>query len=604
MISRLTQLPGVGDTLAARITRHLGRGHEHLAIQAIESDPYTLTQVPRVGFRTADNIAFHLGWKRHDPVRHHAGNRYILGEDGTLPIREFDLQRQKLELEGQEHNRRGVVEESGRIWLPEVLDAEIAFAGWTARLPLGAQALPGQVTITPQLDALFGDLDDQQRRAILCALFGPQEVMALTGGAGTGKTKVIGGMTRVGHSRGLLIAVAAFAGKAADRVRESLAREHTHAEYAGTIHKLLGYTGHGFTAGLLPYDLIILDEASMISTALLWEVVKRMQPGARLILVGDEGQLPPVGYGQAFADLLTLGIPRVHLAHNYRSQHVQGIIRTANAIRERRVLAEPGDDSLEIHVAADLSETANEVIEGLRGMPLDDWQFLTWRNDDATTFNLAIQEELNPGGFPLFQTRVFGQDRNYAEVREGDKVMVKANAYEYGVFNGQLGVALDTRMVEIVTTRKPETLEDWADADEDGVIRERRTELCVRVRIGTEIVFIPEKEAHELLTLGYAITLHKAQGSDWEKVVVYQPGAVQFDAGRWWYTAVTRAKTKCVVLFEAKVKGQDGASLWWTNTRKVMEVGSTIFVGRVKRALAERLIPTVPTYATGEEWLR
>ena len=603
MVTNLRQLPGIGDQLAARITRHLGNGHEHLALQRIQSGPYSLTSVPRIGFKIADAVALFLGVHRDSPQRHAAGNEFILAEDGTLPLHEFDAARTKLDLTCFALRRQGVVEDAGRVWLPEVLAAEQAFATWAAELPLGeAPALPARRP--DSATHLLGGLDEVQTHAALCAVYGRNtHVMALDGGAGTGKTRVIGGVARLAREAGLMTAVAAFAGKAADRVRESLSAAHTSVTYAGTIHKLLSYDGQSFRTGTLPHDLVVLDEASMIPTILLWEVVRRLKPGARLLLVGDPGQLPPVGYGQPYADLIALGVPRLHLAVNYRSASVQGIIHAANAIREGRTLAQFPDDSLSVQVASDLSEAANTALLDVQGLQQDEWQLITWKNDDATAFNLAIQEALNPTGFPLFSFRVFGVDGHFnAEIREGDKVMVKANAYEYGVFNGQLGTALDTRVVEIVHIREAETLEDWAEADETGVIREVTSQLCVRVRIGGEIVNIPEKEAHELLTLGYAITVHKAQGSDWERVLIYQPGAVQFDAQRWWYTSVTRARSRCLVLYEIKVKGdaQSALNLWWANTRKTVELGPSIFVGRVKRALAQRLMPA----RTAEEWLK
>lgn len=163
MITRLTQLPGIGDTLATRITRHLGRGHEHLAVQAILSAPYSLTQVPRIGFRIADRVALFLGTHRDSPERHEQGNQFILGEDGTLPIHEFDRERQKLELTCFQHRRIGVVEDSGRVWLPQVLEDEMAFADWCTRLPLNQHPTLGPVQMTPELDALLGDLDELQQ---------------------------------------------------------------------------------------------------------------------------------------------------------------------------------------------------------------------------------------------------------------------------------------------------------------------------------------------------------------------------------------------------------------------------------------------------------
>ena len=494
--------------------------------------------------------------------------------------------------------------EGGRVWLPEVLEAEKDFAIWAAGLPLNStpDLLMGDV---PPMLNLPEELDEPQLQAVFRSIYNHSPVNGITGGGGTGKTKVIGGIVNVCQQAGRLVAVAAFAGKAADRVRETLAKAHVSATYAGTIHRMLNYTGFEYRTGTLPYDVVILEEASMIPTMLCWEVVKRLKPGARLVLVGDPGQLPPVGYGQPFADLLTLGIPRVHLERNYRSQHVQGIINGANAIRSGQSIPTFGDDSLTVQVASDLSEAANQAIESTRGTPLDEWQLITWKNDDAMTFNLAIQEALNPEGFPLFSFRVFGQHVDRVEVREGDKVMVKANDPDLDIFNGQIGVALGTKVVQLDITREPETLEDWALVEEDGLIHNRKQQLCVQVRLGSEIVNIPEKEAHELLTLGYAITVHKAQGSDWETVIIYQPGGIAFDAQRWWYTSVTRAKSRCIVLYETKVKGNDpqaALNLWWANTRRTQELGPSIFVGRVKKLLAERLMPA-PEVTAGE-WLR
>lgn len=602
--TKLTQFPGIGDQHAQRLIRHLGHGSEASAIEAVRLAPYSITRVSRIGFKIADGVARFLGVHPDSPGRHEAGNRFILGEDGTLPILEFDEQRRKLDLTCYALRRQAVIEESGRVWLPEVLEAEQDFAAWVAGLPLNRE-LTFSVELFPEQLTLIDGLDEPQSVATYEAFAGLSKVVAITGGGGTGKTRVIGGIVGECQKEKKLVAVAAFAGKAADRVRETLAQARVSATYAGTIHRMLNYTGYEYRTGTLPYDVVILEEASMIPTMLMWEVIKRLKIGARLVLVGDPGQLPPVGYGQPFKDLLTLGIPHVHLEKNYRSQHVQGIINAANAIRTGQNLNSFGDDSLSVQVASDLSEAANQAIQAVQGQPLDEWQLITWKNDDAMTFNLAIQEAVNPFGFGLFSFRVFGQDVDRAEVRVGDKVMVKANDPDLEIFNGQIGVALGTKVVKVDHTRVPETLEDWAEAEEDGLIHDRREQLCVQVRLGSEIVNIPEKEAHELLTLGYAITVHKAQGSDWETVIIYQPGAIAFDAQRWWYTSVTRAKSRCTVLYETKVKGNDpqtALNLWWANTRRTMEIGPSIFVGRVKKLLAQRLMP-VPEKTT-EEWLR
>ncbi|AFZ66093.1 AAA family ATPase [Deinococcus peraridilitoris] len=594
MITRLTQLVGIGAAHADRIRKYLGRGNESRAIEAIELDPYLLTTVPRVGFRIADKIArHHYGESQNSLRRHTMGNQHILEHDGSMNERDFEAARQKLDLFGADHKHAGVELEHGRVWLPEVLQADVAFAEWTADLPLGHESTV-RLHVTPEIDALLRGLDPTQQRAALSIVAGSSSISAMTGDAGTGKTHVIATGCNVARHLGLKVCVMAFAGKAADRIRQALDAAGAIAD-SGTIHRLLGYTGTGFKPERLPYDVVIVDECSMIPTILLWEVVKHLRSGARLVLVGDPGQLPPVGYGQPFTDLITLGVPRVHLERNYRQAEQLDIVKFAGGIRAGRECAAR---SVELHVARDLSEVLNDLLaekalqEGESveafGQRASEWQVITWRNEDADEFNAGIQEAVNPWGFPLFTYRPWGGEQ--VEVRAGDKVMVRANDYDYGVFNGQLGVALKTDTVELVREREALTLEDFAVADPDGMVRERITKLCVIVRIGADTIAIPLEEAADLLKLGYAITVHKAQGSDWDHVIVYQRGPVSFDAQRWWYTSVTRARSRLTVAYEAKVKGDadQARSLFWLNASRGAQDGPSIFVGRVKKVLATR----------------
>lgn len=582
-ITRLTQLVGIGAAHADRVRRYLGRGHEGHALEAIRLDPYLLMTVPRIGFRIADRVArTHFRASPDSPRRHAAGNRSILEHDGSLPAAKFDAKRAELELYGADLAREGVDEEHGRVWLSDVLAADVEFARWVADLPLG-HAPHAKLLLTPEIDALVAGLDADQRRAALCAVAGDVPVICLTGDAGTGKTHVIAAAARLARHLGLKMAAMAFAGKAADRIRQALdAAGAGHAVQTGTIHRMLGYNGT-FTQ-TLKSDLVVLDECSMIPTTLLWAVVKAMKPGARLILVGDPGQLPPVGHGQPFADLIALGAPRLHLSRNYRQAEQLDIVRFAAAIREGR---EAAPATVELHVGRELSEVMNAALAPYANAARADWQVITLTNADADEFNLAIQELVNPWGMPLFTYRPYGGDPT--EIRVGDKVLVRANDYEYGVFNGQLGTAIDTQVVEIVREREAVTLEDFA-VSEDGMVREKREALCVRVRIGTDIVAIPLDEAPELLKLGYAITVHKAQGSDWDHVVVYQRGPVPFDGQRWWYTSVTRARTRLTIAYEVKAKGDEEHRLatFWLNAHKTLNEGPSIFVGRVKKELAER----------------
>lgn len=581
--TKLTQLTGVGDVLADRIRLHLGRGNEETALTAIKLNPYLLMTVPRLGFKTADRIALsQYKVPASSPHRHESGNRHAVVERGSLDLQRFNQARQKLELNGVEHRFTGVVFDEGRVWLPEVLEAERQLADWALTLPLNQAPRRLPFNLRPALEAALDGLDDHQKNAAILAAQGAQPVLGITGGAGTGKTRVIGAIARLCQELGLLCAVLTPTGKAADRAREALAEVGALAD-AMTIHRALGYQGNGFQGGQIAQHVVILDESSMVSVDLLWEVVKRLQQGARLVLVGDPGQLPPVGHGQPFMDLLDLGLSHVHLERNYRSAHVQGIIRLAQAIRARRQPGDLGDASVQLRIAPadELGALATAAIEAQAGQPLDRWQVITWMNEDVHTFNLGVQESLNPHGMPCFTYRPYGWGQDI-EVRAGDKVVVRQNDPDYGIFNGQLGVVTDLTEKERVILRPAVTLDEFADADDDGMIREIRNGLTVELRIGTERVDLPLSDARELLHLGYAITVHKAQGSDWEHVLLLQPRDVGFDAARWWYTSVTRARTQLSIFYSAKSEFK-----FWANTRRRAEMVESTLSRRIKKLRAE-----------------
>ena len=581
---KLTNLLGVGQVLADRIRRHLGDNDEARALSVIERNPYSLLDVPRVGFKTADKIAqAHYQIDPQHEGRHEAGNRYLLADKGSLERREFDTARQNAGLLGIQHRFTGVTFDEGRVWLPSVLAAEKAIAAWTLNLPLDL-ALPGLTgRVTEAEERALARLDELQRKAALNAVRGPNKVLGITGGAGTGKTHVTSSIALLAENQGKAVAVLTPTGKAADRAREALLKAGAFAD-AMTIHRALGYPR--MTTAELPYDLVILDECSMVSVDLLWEVVKRLSRGARLILVGDPGQLPPVGHGQPFTDLLDLGLPRIHLETNHRQKDVQGIIHLAEGIRRRVQPKDIDDGSVELTLlngdAMDTAATA--TIQAKRGQPLEQWQIITWMNEDAHALNEGTQEELNPDGMPVFTYRPYGWMQDI-EVRAGDKVVVKTNDPDYGVFNGQIGFIRDLQLKELRVRRVAKTLEEFTDADEEGYVTDKRmTEVAV-LEIGGQQIDMPVVDAKDLLLLGYAITVHKAQGSDWEHVLLMQPREIGFDAARWWYTSVTRARSKLSVFYTCK-----SPLKFWMNVRRSLMQEETTLVRRFRKLLNERSV--------------
>ncbi|MFC4426279.1 AAA family ATPase [Deinococcus navajonensis] len=554
----IRELPGIGSKLAKRVIEDLGEGDPHVALGVIERNPYALTEVEGIGFKKADKIALQaFAMSAEDVRRHEAGNRFILEQKGVLTEREMFAERVRLELRDQNHKEVGTEVEEGLYWLPEELEAEKGLERWARQIKPAPAELP---ELTPTQVAICRrlKLDDVQTHAVRMALH--TGVLCLTGGAGCGKTHVVAALAMCLLAVGRTVRGMAFAGKAADRMREAFDTYGVMAE-SSTIHKALGFMRRGFTIEQLAEDLIVIDESSMLPNWLLWAVVKRLAPGAILVLVGDPNQLPPIGYGTPFADLIKHGAPRAHLARNYRQADQQGILHMAEGILHRN-RPKPAE-CVEMHLGVDqnnLDALFDQLVRTHGGQDFEGWQVITYTNEVGERYNLRAQAVINPDGRPLFEYPLWKLgtgERNrplyHAEVREGDKIIVVKNSTLLNIFNGQTG-----RVVGLVTKarqvqRKNSITGQWEEQTGE-------TMPHLRIDITGREVDIPEDEVEKHIQLGYVITVHKAQGSDWPRVIVMQPGKVRDDtARRFFYTAVTRAKDHlCVVSCQRVVA-------WWTN---------------------------------------
>ncbi|SMB93374.1 AAA family ATPase [Deinococcus hopiensis] len=556
----IRDLPGIGFKLAKRVVEDLGDGDPDAALVMIERNPFNLMEVEGIGFKKADRIAkekFEV--TPDDERRHEAGNRYILEQKGVLGERDFFSERIKLELRDPSYKVHGVEVEEGLYWLPEELEAEVELERWMRRLPTGegehlllADLSPAQKAVLARMGA-----DEQQTLAVRAIL--ANRVLCFTGGAGTGKTFCVAGASQCAGLDRRSVRGMAFAGKAADRMREQFDRYQVMAE-ASTIHKALGFQKRGFTVERLAEDLYVIDEASMLPNWLLWAVVKRLPPHAHLILVGDPNQLPPIGYGTPFVDLLAHGVAHVHLEKNYRQADQQGILHMAEGILHRR---RPTPTAcVEMHLGVDpanLEPLFEQLVRTHGGQDFEDWQVITYQNENAERYNLRAQAVINPNGMPLFEYPLWKLgtgERNrplyQAEIRVGDKIIVVKNSTLLNIFNGQTG-----RVIGMATKPK-QVMRKQADGrweQENG-----ETMPHLRVEITGREVDIPEDEVEKYVQLGYVITVHKAQGSDWPRVIIMQPGKVRDDtARRFFYTAVTRAKDHLCVVSTLRVVA------WWTN---------------------------------------
>ena len=529
---------GVSTAYAAKIYREYGKE----SIDKVRENPYRLADdIWGIGFKTADGIAAKMGYEKEDPRRCRSGILYTLGQlsdEGHVYAGEEQLVKTAGQLlEAGETAIRDtlagmlqaedLILDKDAIYLPPFYHAE---CGTSRRLRDLAES-----TGRSLFDGLFDpssltaetgiEYDEVQLAAIRQAV--TSKVMVLTGGPGTGKTTTTQGIIAALKKAGLRVLLAAPTGRAAKRMSEATGME------AKTIHRLLEYNPQdGYKRNdenPLEGDALIVDECSMIDILLMNNLLKAVPVGMRLVLVGDIDQLPSVGAGNVLRDVIdSQRIPVVRLVRIFRQAQKSRIVMNAHTINQGRFPdTSNGRDTDFFFMREDDPERAAETIVRLvkerlprayRESP-DRIQVLTPMQRGvvgAANLNLLLQQALNPSGPSL--------NRGGYTYRQGDRVMQQRNNYDKDVFNGDLGYI-----------REVDTEERTLKVDFDG----KWVEYDV-----TEL---------DELTLAYATTIHKAQGSEYPIVVmpVLMTHFVMLQRNLI-YTGITRAKKICVLLGAAK----------------------------------------------------
>lgn len=529
---------GVSTAYAAKIYREYGSE----SIDKVRENPYRLADdIWGIGFKTADGIAGKMGYGKNDARRCRSGILYTLGqlsdEGHVYAEREQLVQAACTLLEADaapvcEALERMILSEEliterEAIYLPAFYHAE---CGAARRLKELAESA-GRTLFTTELDpdvltAETGiDYDDVQLAAIRQAV--TSKVMVLTGGPGTGKTTTTQGIIAALKKAGLRVLLAAPTGRAAKRMSEATGMD------AKTIHRLLEYNPQdGYKRNdenPLDGDALIVDECSMIDILLMNNLMKAVPVTMRLVLVGDIDQLPSVGAGNVLRDIIdSQKIPVVRLTRIFRQAQKSRIVMSAHAINQGRFPDTSNGRDTDFffmkeedpeRVAATVVRLVKERLPRAYGQRPDKIQVLTPMQRGivgAANLNLSLQEALNPSGPSL--------NRGGYTYRQADRVMQVRNNYDKEVFNGDLGY------VESVNTEDRTLTVDF-----DG----RSVEYDV-----TEL---------DELTLAYATTIHKAQGSEYPIVVlpVLMTHYVMLQRNLI-YTGITRAKKICVLIGTTK----------------------------------------------------
>lgn len=540
---------GISNTYAGKIFAKYGS----FAIDIMEKDIYRLFQdIEGIGFLTADKLAFNLGIQREDKRRIISGIDYALMQlcnNGHCCIPEMalvDKTAKILQVNNQiiftilkERIDNGslnteVVGGETLIYPPYLYYAEKKVATRLLQLqqatePLSEDNLSLFIKVWEKDNQI--QLAQKQKEAIKACLH--HGVLVLTGGPGTGKTTVIKGILSILKAQGLKIRLAAPTGRAAKRLSE------TTGQKALTIHRLLEANNLaqddnlqlGFSKDIddqLDADVIILDEVSMVDIVLMHHFLNAVPDGCRIILVGDTDQLPAVGPGSVLKDIIrSQKIPAIRLDEIFRQAQTSMIIQNAHIINAGRLpdLRKQYSDFVFYELNDDTSITQKILDLCTKDLPhegfnvLKDVQVLSPMHRflcGVENLNLMLQEQLNP---KKNQDELKYSSQTF---RAGDKVMHIRNNYQKNVFNGDIGFIQDINNEKLTV--------DYFD----------------------HIVTYEKNELNEL-TLAYASSVHKSQGSEYKVVIIPLSTSHYIMLQRnLLYTAITRAKQKVIIIGSKK----------------------------------------------------
>jgi len=543
---------GVSPTYAQRIFKAYGSS----SVAKVKENPYTLAKdIFRIGFKTADSIAEKMGIAKDAPQRIDAGIEYVLSElsnEGHVcyPTIQFVAQAAEM-LESPVsfvQSRLSLLQEEKRlilnelvfegklqefVWLAPLYVSEMGIAKEIRRLLRAPLALRG-VHSDNALDWVQNELQLQlgksQKDAVVSGV--KDKVQIITGGPGTGKSTITNAILAITEKLTEKIVLAAPTGRAAKRMTEITGKK------AQTIHSLLefDFKKRGFKRNRdfpLVCDLIIVDEASMIDTILMYSLLKAIPSHARLILVGDINQLPSVGPGNVLKDLINAGSLSVTMLNEiYRQAAGSRIVTNAHLINRGifpDIRNQSGSDFFFIEASEQdqalqqiLRLVTHRIPKKYRYDPVNQIQVLAPMKKGilgTENLNAVLQESLNPHHTPL--------NRAGKQLAVGDKVMQMRNNYKKNVYNGDVGRIKEIDRIEQTVTvyfEGEEVIYDFSDIDE--------------------------------LVLAYAVSIHKYQGSECPCIVIpIHTSHFKLLHRNLLYTGVTRGKSLVILVGSKQALG-------------------------------------------------
>lgn len=556
---------GVTPAFAMKVYKKYG----YRTIDIIKENPYRMAEdIAGIGFKTADRIAYSMGIPTDSPNRVKSGIKYILSEsllDGNVFMPKDSLIRQageilsvdeemvdnclrELQIEHKVFNEN--IDGTDAVYLMTMYYTEISAAKKLLELSFfhddaDLKKINDKIDAVEDLSGIC--LAKQQRTAVIEAM--REGVLVITGGPGTGKTTIIHTIIQIFKSSGMEVVLAAPTGRAAKRMTETTGIE------AKTIHRMLGVAYADDDNGRQKFDknetepieadVIIIDEVSMVDMQLFNNLLKAIEPGTRLILVGDANQLPSVAAGNVLKDIIkSEKIKVVRLTEIFRQARESAIITNAHKINSGEEPVMNGKNTDFFFVNAQYApEVPGKIVELItKRLPkftgvdsFSDMQVLTpMRKGDigAAGLNKTLQKALNPPSDGKKEYETYS-----CTFREGDKVMQIKNNYNIswkienrlgkviddgtGIYNGDMGIIKSiNKQAETITV----LFDDMRQA-------------------------VYEFTALDELELAYAVTIHKSQGSEYPVVIIpIHSGPPMLMSRNLLYTAVTRAKKFVIIV--------------------------------------------------------
>lgn len=563
---------GISTAYTKRIFERYGTA----TIETLKQNPYILCHDIRgIGFRKADEIARHFGIRNDDPHRLNAGLEYVLeqiisGGHCGYPENEFIAkcveileisERQALETLEQQvavpykpKLVRHLISSHACIMKPALADAETNIAANIKRL--ARFPVPWFIT---RIDAAIDwaqnhagfQFADRQKDAIRQAL--TTKVSILTGGPGTGKTTIINAILAILAAKGHTVTLCAPSGLAAKRMQDATGLE------ARTIHATLGLGRRDENGdrdeNLIETSFLVVDESSMIDVPLMNNLLQRISDHCAVLFVGDIDQIPPVGPGQPFKDMMTAStVPVVRLNAIHRQGKGSRIIENAHRINNGDMpdlsRGGPGSDFHFIESESPEDATAKLIALLTRHIPhsygfdpVREVQVLSPMKNGTigvNALNQLIQKTINanPAKKMSFANRTFA---------EGDKVMQTTNNNELGICNGDIGIV-------------------------NSIDTEKKT-MTVNFQ-GNHVTFSQDDDLS--LVHAYATTIHKSQGSEYPCVIILLTTQHFMMLQRnLLFTAITRSRKLTVFIGQKKAiamaVANNASSRRWTRLAEILQ---------------------------------